>query len=82
MTLAAQPDILLLDISLSDINGFEVARRLHTAGFTGAIAALTGYGQRGDREESELAGFNHHLVEPIEVSDVLSLLAKTEGKIV
>ncbi len=74
-----QPEVVLLDIGLPDINGYEVARTLRAAGFKGTIIALTGYGQSGDKEESKQAGFDHHLVKPVSVADILSLLRETQN---
>ncbi|MGQ9426613.1 PAS domain-containing protein [Gilvimarinus sp. F26214L] len=62
-----EPDIVLLDIGLPGMDGYEVARRMrenpHTRG--AVIAALTGYGQSSDREQARAAGFNAHFVKPV-----------------
>ena len=76
-----RPDIVLLDIGLPDINGYEVARRLRQQPQTKDVKliALTGYGQDSDRERSQTAGFNHHLVKPVQpqrLQDLLEMLAK------
>ncbi len=57
-----KPEIILLDIGLPDIDGYEVAQQ------------LTGYGQEGDRLNSEEAGFDHHLVKPVSLAEVEKLL--------
>lgn len=64
--LAAQPDAVLMDIGLPDIDGYEVARRLRADPLTRSIPliALTGYGQFRDQQAASLAGFNAHLVKP------------------
>jgi len=71
-----QPALILVDIGLPDIDGFEVARRLRadprTAGST--LVALTGYGQPEDREKSKRAGFDHHLVKPAAAEVILGLV--------
>ncbi|MGE3771285.1 MAG: PAS domain-containing protein [Gammaproteobacteria bacterium] len=71
-----QPSLILVDIGLPDIDGFEVARRLRadprTAGST--LVALTGYGQPEDREKSRDAGFDHHLVKPAAADVILGLV--------
>jgi signal transduction histidine kinase/ActR/RegA family two-component response regulator len=69
-----QPEVVLLDIGLPDIDGHEVARRLRESGFRGRIVALSGYGQLEDKEESRQSGFDRHLVKPVNIEDVLSLL--------
>jgi len=64
--LAQQPDLILLDIGLPDLDGYEVARRLRAAGCSAILAALTGYGQPEDRERALEAGFDEHLVKPVD----------------
>jgi len=72
------PRICLLDIGLPDMDGYELARRLRAqAGTTEAVLiALTGYGQAQDRERSQQAGFDHHLVKPVEIERLTALLAQ------
>ena len=74
--LSSPPQPFLLDIGLPGIDGFELARRLRAAPETaGAILiALTGYGQRQDREKSKAAGFDHHLEKPVDPARLLALL--------
>ena len=64
--LAAQPDAVIIDIGLPDIDGYEVARRLRADPLTRSIPliALTGYGQLRDRQEAIRAGFSAHLAKP------------------
>ena len=71
-----QPALILVDIGLPDIDGFEVARRLRADPRTAnsVLVALTGYGQPEDREKSQLAGFDHHLVKPAGADQILSLV--------
>ena len=61
-----RPDVMLLDIGLPDLSGYEVARqlRLNDAHKNVVLVALTGYGQASDRELSLQAGFDHHLIKP------------------
>jgi PAS domain S-box-containing protein len=70
------PDAVVLDIGLPGIDGYEVARRLRVRPETAKalIVAVTGYGQKEDRERSRAAGFDHHLVKPIESDALLTLL--------
>jgi CheY-like chemotaxis protein/two-component sensor histidine kinase len=73
---ARMPDIVLLDIGLPGLNGYEVARRLrdHPGGDALRIYALTGYGQEDDRRRSMQAGFDGHLVKPVIPSDLFALV--------
>jgi CheY-like chemotaxis protein len=70
------PEVVLLDIGLPGMDGFEVARRMradpHTAGCT--LIALTGYGRSEDRQRSASSGFNHHLVKPVDPNALEALL--------
>jgi PAS domain S-box-containing protein len=71
------PDIVLLDIGLPGIDGYEVARRLrHRFGAAPVLVALTGYGQEEDRRLSREAGFDHHLTKPVEPAVLEKLLAE------
>ena len=63
-----QPDVVLLDIGLPHMDGYEVASRLRAAPGGGDLhlIALTGYGQAEDRRRALEAGFDDHLVKPVE----------------
>jgi CheY-like chemotaxis protein len=65
-----KPDVVLLDIGLPGMDGYEVARRLRARpGFERVrLVALTGYGQAEDRERTRSAGFDGHLVKPVDFS--------------
>ncbi|MEQ8849994.1 ATP-binding protein [Botrimarina sp.] len=71
------PDLVVCDIGLPGMDGYEVARSLRAApGCRGAyLVALTGYGQAGDLEKAAAAGFDRHLVKPASVDDLESILA-------
>jgi CheY-like chemotaxis protein len=73
---AQLPDIVLLDIGLPGLDGYEVARRLreHPGGTGVRIYAMTGYGQEEDRRRSLAAGFDGHLVKPVMPSDLFALV--------
>ncbi len=77
---AGLPQIALLDIGLPLMDGYELARQLRA--LAGArpltLVAVTGYGQRADRERSRGAGFNHHLVKPVAVRDLVALARRHE----
>lgn len=71
---AWQPDVILLDIGLPRLNGYQVAERLRAeAPVQPFLVALTGWGQEGDRGKVELAGFDAHLLKPVD-HDVLTQL--------
>jgi signal transduction histidine kinase len=73
---AAQPTIVLLDIGLPGMDGYEVCRRLRTAGFTATrIFALTGYSQDRDKQLALEAGFDAHMVKPVEFEKLQQVLA-------
>jgi DNA-binding response OmpR family regulator len=77
-----RPDIMLLDIGLPGMNGFEVARRLRSQpDLTGLVlVALTGYGQENDRRLSREVGFDHHLVKPVDITALDAILAGKAGR--
>lgn len=70
------PDVVVLDIGLPGMDGYEVARRLRSEPATrGAIlVAVTGYGRDEDRQRAIAAGFDHHLTKPAEYTAVLNLI--------
>ncbi len=74
---AWRPDVVLLDIGLPGLNGFEVAKRIRREAAHPAmvLVALTGYGQAADRQRSHEAGFDHHLVKPADFDEVEKILA-------
>jgi CheY-like chemotaxis protein len=71
------PDVVLLDIGLPGIDGYEVARRLRRRSELDGllIVAVTGYGQESDRQRAREAGFDHHLVKPLDLEALRRLLA-------
>ena len=75
---AMNPDIVFLDLQLPKLNGFEVARRLRTQPPVRpmVLIATTGFGREQDRRRTAEAGFDHHLVKPIDPDELESLLAK------
>jgi signal transduction histidine kinase len=71
-----RPDVVLLDIGMPDMDGFEVARRIRQRSEFDNIVliALTGWGQAEDRDRTQAAGFDHHLVKPADITALQSLL--------
>jgi len=77
LALHHQPEVVLIDLGLPGMDGYEVARALRTSpsGKTAALIAVTGYGQVEDRRRSTEAGFDAHLVKPVSQSLLSSLIA-------
>jgi CheY-like chemotaxis protein len=77
------PDLAVLDIGLPVLDGYEVARRLRVLldGHPCRLVALTGYGLPADREQSARAGFDAHLVKPVNPDLVVRLAAGTDGSV-
>jgi CheY-like chemotaxis protein len=73
----APPDLVLLDIGMSGMDGYEVARRLqqHSGRARMTVVALTGWGQPEDRQRALAAGFDHHLLKPLDMDALAALLA-------
>ncbi|HEV8310403.1 MAG TPA: ATP-binding protein [Methylomirabilota bacterium] len=76
LALATRPDVVLVDIGLPGLDGYEVARRLRAAanGRDLRLIALTGYGQPADRTRAREAGFDAHLVKPVDADQLARLL--------
>ncbi|VXC96829.1 conserved hypothetical protein [Burkholderia sp. 8Y] len=74
----SKPDILFLDIGLPAMDGYEVARRLRTQPENGSIrlVAVTGYGQKEDRERALASGFDDHLVKPVRPESLRLVVAQ------
>jgi signal transduction histidine kinase/CheY-like chemotaxis protein len=72
-----RPDVILLDIGLPKLHGFDAARRIREQpwGKTMVLVAITGWGQEEDRRKSMSAGFNAHMVKPVDVDELMRLLA-------
>jgi two-component system CheB/CheR fusion protein len=71
------PDVVILDVGLPHLDGLEVARRIRSnprhAGV--CLIALTGYGLASDRQATAKAGFDHHLVKPVQPADLFKVIA-------
>jgi PAS domain S-box-containing protein len=70
------PDLILLDIGMPLMNGYDACRLIRAQPWSNGtrIVALTGWGQDGDRQQSELAGFDRHLVKPIDPDTLIQLV--------
>jgi DNA-binding response OmpR family regulator len=70
-----RPAVVLLDIGLPDVDGYDVARALKREAHQAIVVALTGYGEDGDRRAAEEAGFDRHFVKPVDLRELEALLA-------
>jgi len=72
-----QPDVILLDIGLPGLDGYHIASLIRQAPELSQVRliAVTGYGQQQDRQRSRDAGFDHHLVKPVQFDTLVELLA-------
>jgi PAS domain S-box-containing protein len=71
-----QPDVILLDIGMPQLNGYDACRRIRAErwGETMVLIALTGWGQAEDKRRTEEAGFDAHVVKPVDPGELLKLL--------
>jgi CheY-like chemotaxis protein/anti-sigma regulatory factor (Ser/Thr protein kinase) len=71
------PDLVFLDLGMPDVDGFETARRLRATaeGKQAVLVAVTGWGQPGDRERTSAAGFDAHMVKPMDQTALLQAFA-------
>ena len=74
------PHVVFLDIGMPVMDGYQTAQEIKKSTWRGAIVALSGYGQESDKEKTKAAGFDHHLVKPVGIEDIESVIAhlKTE----
>jgi CheY-like chemotaxis protein len=75
-----RPDVVLLDIGMPGMDGFEVAKRVRARDEFASVAliALTGWGQKDDRRRTQEAGFDHHLVKPADIATLEAILVSLE----
>ena len=71
------PDVVLLDLNMPEVNGYAVLRRLRELPMQRRpyVAAMTGYGHVGDRARTLAAGFDAHLIKPVDVEQLREMLA-------
>ncbi len=82
MAVTDQPDIVLLDIGLPDMDGYEVARLIRKQPWSKGIVlvAVTGWGQPEDRQRAIDAGLNHHLTKPVEYTALTELIGSVAAR--
>jgi two-component system CheB/CheR fusion protein len=75
------PQIVILDVGLPGMDGLEVARRIRSSRQRGGLCliALTGYGRASDRQATTQAGFDYHLVKPVQPDELLTVLARAQA---
>jgi CheY-like chemotaxis protein len=76
-----RPELVLLDLGMPEMDGHEVARRLvqHFGGQRPLLVALTGWGQQQDREQTRRAGFDEHVVKPVDLAGLQRLLGRVRA---
>jgi CheY-like chemotaxis protein len=76
-SVVARAEVFLLDIGLPEMDDNTLAQRLRAQPETSGalLIAVTGYGQEHDRDATRVAGFDHHLVKPLNMEHLLALLA-------
>ena len=72
-------DIIILDLDMPKINGYEVCRILRTSNFCGKIFALTGHAEKEDKAKTQEVGFDLHLTKPLNPKDLEQLLPTSQG---
>ncbi|WP_435009410.1 ATP-binding protein [Tundrisphaera lichenicola] len=79
--LAYEPDVLLLDIGLPNLNGYEVARQLRLSENLkrSLFIAISGYALEEDRQRSSAVGIDHHLAKPVDIGTIASLIGQPTG---
>ena len=77
-----RPDIVLMDIGLPILNGYDACRRIRNHAWGAAIimVAITGWGQDEDREQSTAAGFDLHLVKPVDHAELLRVVGSARPR--
>jgi PAS domain S-box-containing protein len=82
LTRALRPTIVVLDLGMPIVDGFEAARQIRAdaGGADPVLIALSGFGQAGDRQRSKQAGFDLHLIKPVDPGEIESLLSQAVAR--
>jgi CheY-like chemotaxis protein len=77
-----RPDVVLLDIGMPRLDGYETARRIASRPWATAtrIVAVTGWGQEADRQRAKEAGFHLHLVKPVDLDALREVIGSEEPR--
>lgn len=80
LTESFRPNVAILDIGMPGLNGYEVAGRLRRSGAHPALVliALSGWGQEQDKIRAAEAGFDHHFTKPVDLNQLLAMLAAVD----
>jgi CheY-like chemotaxis protein/two-component sensor histidine kinase len=78
-----RPEVILLDIGMPSMDGYQVVRALRAREFVPppAIAALTGWGQDSDKKKTREAGFDHHFTKPVSADELMAFLEKAAKRV-
>ena len=78
-----RPEVILLDIGMPKMNGYDVCRKIRDEpwGKDMVLIAQTGWGQEEDRRRTQAAGFDYHLVKPVNHSTLVKLLAESADRL-
>ncbi|TMB27793.1 MAG: response regulator [Deltaproteobacteria bacterium] len=76
LAIVVRPDVIVCDLGLPGIDGYEVAKRLRAAGSAAVLIALTGFASSEDVHRVQEAGFGYHLAKPADVENLLNILAR------
>ena len=76
LAIVVRPDVIVCDLGLPGIDGYEVAKRLRAAGSAAELIALTGFASSEDVHRVQEAGFGYHLAKPAAVENLLNILAR------
>lgn len=77
-----RPEVVLLDIGMPKLSGYDVARRIRAArGDAVLIVAITGWGQEEDRQRAREAGFDHHFTKPVDFEVLLELIDRSAARV-
>ena len=80
LSVAVRPNVVLLDIGLPGMDGYEICRRMRKLGLEDTyIIAMTGYGQERDRRRSSEAGFDEHTVKPVDIEQLSRLISSVRA---
>ena len=79
---AFQPAIILLDLGLPDLDGYDVARRIRALPWsrTPLLIAVSGWGRDEDRDQTRKAGFDHHLIKPVDPDVLVQIIREAAAR--
>ena len=81
LILASRPDLALIDVGLPKLDGYAVAEQLHAKALPTKLIAVTGYGQKSDRDRALAAGFHAHITKPVRAATLQQLIDETRQRL-